>query len=242
MEEKSLFKIVEKIHDHLTKGERADEILKGDFLDSLLLSNSKLSNDSSNNSSLFIKRAKLLDLLRKYGGNHQLLTLKPEIIVANVDEDSLNDSKSNELVNSVTAAINEKPIILCCSLEEQLAKIEDENERNELMIEYGIKETGLDQIVKHCAKILGIQVFFTLGPKEARAWRFKIGDTASKASSIIHSDIERGFICAETISWDILLNEFHGNEDEAKKKGKIRIEGRDYKAKDGDVYHFRFNV
>ncbi|GAA0177268.1 redox-regulated ATPase YchF [Clostridium sediminicola] len=171
-----------------------------------------------------------------------LITSKPIIYVANVSEDDIMSQEDNELVKLVkeyASKENSEVIKICAKIEEELSTLEDE-ERIELLGEYGLTEAGLDLLIKSSYKLLGLMSFLTAGPQEIRAWTIKIGTKAPKAASKIHSDIERGFIRAETISFDKLIE--CGSEAAAKEKGFYRLEGKEYIMKDGDVVNFRFNV
>lgn len=171
-----------------------------------------------------------------------LITSKPIIYVSNVSEDDIMSGEDNELVKLVrdyATKENSEVIKICAKIEEELSTLEDE-ERLELLGEYGLTEAGLDLLIKSSYKLLGLMSFLTAGPQEIRAWTIKFGTKAPKAASKIHSDIERGFIRAETISFDKLVE--CGSEAAAKEKGFYRLEGKEYIMKDGDVVNFRFNV
>ena len=168
-----------------------------------------------------------------------LLTFKPVIYCANIAE---GEEEENEMVKKVKSyAQKEKSgvIAVCASLEEELALLEEE-ERTLFLEELGIKENGLDKLVKACYSLLGLISFLTAGEKESRAWRIVQGTKAPQAAGTIHSDFERGFIRAEVIDYETLME--LGSFVNAKAKGKIRSEGKDYIIKDGDVVEFRFNV
>lgn len=171
----------------------------------------------------------------------ELLTMKPELFVVNLDENELTD-KESETVRSISKIAEETqtPVIgICASLEEELAEMEDD-ERKAFMDEYGLPETGLDRLIKLGYDYLGLITFFTIKGKEARAWAVERGISARKAAGKIHSDMERGFIAAEVIGWEELLNA--ASLAAAKEKGIVRLEGRDYNIKDGEVILFRFKV
>ncbi len=167
----------------------------------------------------------------------QLLTLKPIIYLFNLDEDQLNNSlKKEELTNLVAPA---KAIFVNAKLEDELRGL-DENDRQELLESYGQSEPGLNKVINAAYDILGLQSYLTAGPKEVRAWTIKKGATAPQAAGVIHSDFERGFIAAQVIDYNDLINA--GSEQAAKQQGKIRTEGKDYIMKPNDVVEFRFNV
>jgi GTP-binding protein YchF len=165
-----------------------------------------------------------------------LLTAKPFIYVFNVDEDALSDSALAErLIGSVAPA---SAIVLCAQIEAELARMPADDAR-ELLESYGQTESGLEQLVHVGFATLGLQTFLTAGPKEARAWTIHIGDTAPKAAGVIHTDFEKGFIKAEVVSFEDLLQT--KTVVAARAAGKARMEGKDYVMRDGDVVEFRFN-
>ena len=170
-----------------------------------------------------------------------LLTNKPVIYAANVDEDSLLED-GNEYVDRVkTYAQGEKSevVILSGKIESDIAELEDD-EKSFFLEELGLKESGLDKLIKKSYKILGLISFLTTGPKETRAWTVKEGSTAPQAAGKIHTDFERGFIRAEIVTYDDL--DRLGSMVKVKEEGKLRLEGKEYLIKDGDVILFRFNV
>ena len=128
---------------------------------------------------------------------------------------------------------------MCASIEEEIAEL-DEAEKEMFLQELGIKESGLDQLIKAAYHLLGLGTYFTAGEQEVRAWTFRKGMKAPQAAGIIHSDFERGFIRAETVSYDDLMEA--GSMAKARENGKVRLEGKDYIVQDGDIIHFRFNV
>ncbi|WP_234119932.1 redox-regulated ATPase YchF [Clostridium hydrogenum] len=172
-----------------------------------------------------------------------LLTSKPVLYAANVSEDDvLSGNMENELVKRVEALAEKEHsevIPICASLEEQLSSLNDE-EQKEMLDEYGLESSGLDRLVEKSYKLLGLMSFLTAGPDEVRAWTIVNGTKAPKAAGKIHTDIERGFIRAEVISYDDLVA--CGSESAAKEKGLYRLEGKDYIMQEGDVVFFRFNV
>ncbi|WP_077623762.1 redox-regulated ATPase YchF [Sediminibacillus massiliensis] len=171
-----------------------------------------------------------------------LLTNKPVLYVANVGEDELLEADQNEyvkLVRQFAATENAEVIVISAKVESEIAELEGE-EKAEFLEELGIKESGLDQLIKAAYQLLGLATYFTAGEQEVRAWTFRKGIKAPQAAGIIHTDFERGFIRAETVSYDDLVEA--GSMNAAKEKGKVRLEGKDYLVKDGDVIHFRFNV
>lgn len=172
--------------------------------------------------------------------SYQLLTAKPIIYVANVAEDEL--LSGNPHVQEIKDhAIKEGSIVItiCSRMEEELSELEPK-EKIEFLEEYEIKESGLDQLIRATYALLGLETYFTCGPKEVRAWTFRKGMKAPACAGIIHSDFERGFIRAEVISYQDLIS--CGSEAKVKEEGKLRVEGKNYEMKDGDICHFRFNV
>jgi ribosome-binding ATPase len=171
-----------------------------------------------------------------------LLTMKPVLYVANVGEDDVADPSSNEyvrLVREFAQKDNAEVIVICAKIEEEIAELEGE-EKEMFLSELGIQESGLDQLIRSAYHLLGLATYFTAGVQEVRAWTFRHGMKAPQCAGIIHSDFERGFIRAETVSYSDLLA--GGNMNAAREAGKVRLEGKDYVVKDGDVIHFRFNV
>ncbi|WP_457983015.1 redox-regulated ATPase YchF [Bacillus paralicheniformis] len=171
-----------------------------------------------------------------------LLTTKPVLYVANVSEDEVADPSGNEYVQKVrefAAAEKAEVIVVCAKIESEIAELEGE-EKAMFLEELGIEESGLDQLIKASYSLLGLATYFTAGEQEVRAWTFKKGMKAPECAGIIHTDFERGFIRAETVAYDDLLEA--GSMASAKEAGKVRLEGKEYIVKDGDVIHFRFNV
>jgi len=171
-----------------------------------------------------------------------LLTAKPVLYVANVSEDDVVAPEDNEHVQKVkelASAEDAEVIIVSASIEEEISEL-DEDEKQMFLEELGIEESGLDQLVRAAYDLLDLGTYFTAGEKEVRAWTFRKGMTAPQAAGIIHTDFERGFIRAETVSYEDLIEA--GSMARARELGKIRLEGKDYIVQDGDVIHFRFNV
>ena len=171
-----------------------------------------------------------------------LLTSKDVLYAANISEEDLMAGEENEMVKKVKEhAMNENSgiVTICARLEEELSGLEDD-EKIEMLAEYGINETGLNRLIKESYRLLGLMSFLTAGPQEIRAWTIKIGTKAPVAAGKIHSDIQRGFIRAEVISYDALMES--GSEAHAKEKGLYRVEGKEYVMREGDVVNFRFNV
>ena len=168
-----------------------------------------------------------------------LLTMKPVIYVANVDESGLQGNSYTEKVTAAAQAEGAECIVLCAKLEEDLSELDDE-EREMFMAEYGLEESGLDKLVKASYKLLGLISYLTAGEKETRAWTIVKGTKAPQAAGKIHSDFEKGFIRAEIVDYETLLE--CGSFAAAKEKGKVRSEGKDYVMRENDVVLFRFNV
>ncbi|CDQ37868.1 MULTISPECIES: redox-regulated ATPase YchF [Virgibacillus] len=171
-----------------------------------------------------------------------LLTSKPTLYVANVSEAEITDPDSNENVQKVKAYAakeNAQVIVVCAKIEEEIAEL-DQEEKELFLEDLGIAESGLDKLIKAAYSLLGLATYFTAGEQEVRAWTFRKGIKAPQAAGIIHTDFERGFIRAETVSYDDLIAA--GTMNQAKENGRVRLEGKEYIVKDGDVIHFRFNV
>ncbi|HEX6866961.1 MAG TPA: redox-regulated ATPase YchF [Caulobacteraceae bacterium] len=170
----------------------------------------------------------------------QLLTAQPALYVANVDEAAAADGNAlSKLVEERAARDNAKTVVISAKIESEIAMLEPD-ERSEFLETMGLAEPGLNRLIHEAYALLGLQTYFTVGPKEARAWTIHVGDTAPKAAGAIHTDFEKGFIRAETVAYDdyVRLN----GEAGAREAGKMRSEGKDYVVADGDVMHFRFNV
>ena len=171
-----------------------------------------------------------------------LLTMKPSLYIANVSEEQLQDAENDENVKKViefAKTENAQVIPLCIKIEEELAVLEDED-KVEMLEALGLAESGLDKVIKASYDLLGLMSFLTAGEPEVRAWTIKKGTKAPQAAGKIHSDIERGFIRAEIVSYNDLVKE--GSMNAAKEKGLVRSEGKEYVMKDGDIVLFRFNV
>ena len=170
----------------------------------------------------------------------QLLTSKPELYVANVDEGSAeNGNAMSAKVAERAARDHASSVAISAKIESEIALL-DASERTEFLETIGLAEPGLNRLIREAYKLLGLQTYFTVGPKEARAWTIEVGQTAPQAAGVIHTDFEKGFIRAETIAYDdyVRLN----GENGAREAGKMRLEGKEYVVRDGDVMHFRFNT
>ena len=168
-----------------------------------------------------------------------LLTMKPVMYIANVNEDGFENNPYLDAVNRHAAQEGAIVVPVCAAIEAELVELEDD-EKQEFLQELGLDEPGLNRVIRGGYQLLSLQTYFTAGEKEVRAWTVSIGATAPKAAAVIHTDFERGFIRAETISYQDFVE--YGGEHGAKDAGKLRVEGKDYIVKDGDVMHFRFNV
>ena len=171
-----------------------------------------------------------------------LLTMKPVLYVANVSEEDLLSPEDNELVKKVKAFAaeeNSQVIVVCAKVEEEIAELEGD-EKEMFLEELGIKESGLDQLIRAAYHLLGLRTYFTAGVQEVRAWTIREGTKAPQAAGVIHSDFERGFIRAEIVAYNDLIEA--GSMNAAKEKGEVRLEGKEYIVEDGDIIHFRFNV
>ena len=169
----------------------------------------------------------------------QLLTAKPVMYVANVAENGLRDNPLLAALEARAAAEGAAVVPVCAAIEAEIAQLA-ESERAEFLAELGLQEPGLDRVIRAAYRLLGLQTFFTAGPKEVRAWTVRVGASAPQAAGVIHTDFERGFIRAEVIAFaDYLAGK---GEAGARDAGKLRLEGKDYLVQEGDVMHFRFNV
>ncbi len=168
-----------------------------------------------------------------------LLTLKPLMYIANVREDGFTDNPHLDAVRARAAAEGAEVVPVCAAIEEELGQL-DESERMVFLEEMGLHEPGLDRVVRAGYKLLGLQTYFTAGVKEVRAWTVRKGATAPQAAAVIHTDFEKGFIRAETISFADFIK--YRGEAGARDAGRLRLEGKDYIVQEGDVLHFRFNV
>jgi GTP-binding protein YchF len=173
--------------------------------------------------------------LREY----HLLTSKPVMYIANVDEDGLDNNPYLDAVREYAKNEGSEVVAICAALEADIAQL-DEEDKAEFLEAHGLEEPGLNKVIRCGYRLLDLQTFFTAGPKEARAWTTRVGASAPKAAAEIHTDFERGFIRAEVISYDDYVA---GNgEQGAKESGRLRLEGKEYIVQEGDVMHFRFNV
>lgn len=168
-----------------------------------------------------------------------LITAKPAMYVANVRDDGFENNPHLEAVRALAAAENSHVVPVCAAIEAEMGDMADED-KTVFLADMGMTEPGLNRVIRAAYSLLGLQTYFTVGPKEVRAWTVRIGATAPQAAAVIHTDFEKGFIRAETIAYDDFIA--CKGEAGAKEKGKMRLEGKDYVVHDGDVMHFRFNV
>ncbi|WP_428243843.1 redox-regulated ATPase YchF [Gynuella sp.] len=185
--------------------------------------------------SLELSEEELLILDREF----HFLTSKPTMYIANVAEDGFENNPHLDKVMALAKEEGAEVVVICNKLESEIAELEDE-EKGEFLQDLGWEEPGLHRVIRAGYKLLGLQTYFTAGVKEVRAWTVKVGATAPKAAAVIHTDFEKGFIRAETVSYEDFVK--YSGEAGAKEAGKWRLEGKDYVVQDGDVMHFRFNV
>jgi GTP-binding protein YchF len=168
-----------------------------------------------------------------------LLTAKPVMYIANVDEEGFENNPHLDAVRAIAESENAEVVAICNKLEAEIAELEDA-EKMEFLQDLGMEEPGLDRVIRAGYQLLGLQTYFTAGVKEVRAWTVKIGATAPEAAAVIHTDFEKGFIRAEIVAYSDFID--NNGENGAKEAGKWRLEGKEYVVCDGDVIHFRFNV
>lgn len=191
-----------------------------------------------------IRTMELSDDEWTYVNTLDLLSSKPVIYVSNVSEEDLaNDGADNSMVAAVREFAKTESsdvVVICAQIEAEISELETDEEKKEFLETLGLEQSGLDKLIQASYHLLGLISFLTAGPQEVRAWTIKKGSKAPQAGGKIHSDIERGFIKAETIAFDDLVE--HGTMSAAKEKGLVRLEGKEYVVKDGDVILFKFNV
>ena len=168
-----------------------------------------------------------------------LLTLKPLMYIANVKEDGFSNNPHLDKVRERAAIEGAEVVPVCAAIEEELSQLEDAD-KLAFLADMGLDEPGLNRVIRAGYKLLGLQTYFTAGEKEVRAWQVKKGSTAPQAAAVIHTDFERGFIRAETIAYDDYIK--YKGESGSRDAGRLRLEGKDYLVREGDVLHFRFNV
>ena len=168
-----------------------------------------------------------------------LLTVKPTMYIANVDEDGFAGNAWTEQLEAIATAEKAVVVIICNKLEAEIAELEAD-EKLEFLTDLGLREAGLDRVIRAGYQLLGLHTYFTAGVKEVRAWTVQVGATAVEAAGVIHTDFQKGFIRAEVVSYDDFIT--HNGEQGARNAGRWRLEGKDYVVQDGDIIHFRFNV
>jgi GTP-binding protein YchF len=191
--------------------------------------------DGGNPARTLVKEAEEKKILREL----HLITLKPLMYVANVAENGFENNPHLEALKKMAAAEGADVVPVCAAIEAEISQLE-EADRADFLKEMGLSEPGLNRVIRAGYKLLGLQTYFTAGVKEVRAWTVKAGSTAPQAAGVIHTDFEKGFIRAEVIAYDDFIA--CKGESGAKEVGKLRLEGKEYIVKEGDVMHFRFNV
>ncbi len=167
------------------------------------------------------------------------LTDKPVLYIANVEDIGQDCNPHLPVIQQLATSESAQVVVVCAALEQELTELAEQDVAP-FLEEMGLQEAGLNRVIRSAYSLLGLQTFFTAGPKEVRAWTIATGATAAQSAGTIHSDFERGFICAETVAWDDYIR--YGGVQGAAGAGKLRLEGRNYIVRDGDVMHFRFNV
>jgi len=188
-----------------------------------------------------LRDIEILEQDRKFIDDLFLLTIKPVVYVCNVDSESA--VSGNHYVDEVKEFLKDERteiLVLAAKLESEIAELDDENDRKEFLYDAGLFEPGVNKLIRSAYSLLNLISFFTVGPKEIRAWTIRKGMTAPMAAGVIHSDLERGFIRAEVMKYDDFVS--LGSEQTCKEKGKLHIEGKNYIVQDGDILHVRFNV
>ncbi|UCG18750.1 MAG: redox-regulated ATPase YchF [Thiotrichales bacterium] len=168
-----------------------------------------------------------------------LLTIKPMMLIANVAEDGFENNPLLDAVRARAVELGANVVPVCAAIEAEISQLDDD-EKSMFLAEMGLEEPGLNRIIRAGYELLGFQTYFTAGVKEVRAWTIPVGATAPQAAGVIHTDFERGFIRAEVMSYDDFVA--YKGEAGCKEAGKLRLEGKEYLVKDGDIMHFRFNV
>ena len=169
-----------------------------------------------------------------------MITVKPTMYIANVAEDGFENNPYLDKVREIAANENAVVVPVCNKIEQEISELEDAEDVAMFLEEMGQSEPGLNRVIRAGYDLLGLQTYFTAGVKEVRAWTVKVGATAPQAAGVIHTDFERGFIRAETMSYDDFIA--NNGEQGCKAAGKLRVEGKEYIVKDGDILHFLFNV
>jgi GTP-binding protein YchF len=224
---------VERSYERATRGSKAgdkDAIARRDLLDRLR---------KQLDSGMPARAVSMSDAERVMIKEYHLLTAKPVMYVANVSEKGFENNPHLEAVRKRAVEENAVVVPVCAAIEAEIAQL-DAADRKDFLDELGLEEPGLDRVIRGAYRLLGLQTFFTAGPKEVRAWTVRAGSTAPQAAGVIHTDFERGFIRAEVITFDDYIA--GRGEAGARDAGKMRLEGKEYIVREGDVMHFRFNV
>jgi len=224
---------VERAYQRAIKGSKAGDkeaIARRDLLERLR---------KQLDSGLPARAVTLSDVERVMIKEYHLLTAKPVMYVANVAENGFENNPYLDEVHKRATGENSVVVAVCAAIEAEIAQL-DAADRKDFLDELGLEEPGLDRVIRGAYRLLGLQTFFTAGPKEVRAWTVRAGSTAPQAAGVIHTDFERGFIRAEVIAFDDYIA--GRGEAGARDAGKLRLEGKEYIVREGDVMHFRFNV
>ena len=227
-------KKIEKIRENFIKNNRGQK-LDESILELFELIYKTLSSGET------LDRLNLLEGQKKLLSQHNFVTLKPQLFVGNIDEKSI--TQRNELIDLIknySNKKNKKCLFICASVEAEIAQLKNEAEKIDFLNSMNIKNSSLDKLILNGYALLDLITFFTSGPNESRSWSCKLGTKAPGAGAKIHSDFERGFIKAETIDYHDFIK--YGGENKCREFGKIRLEGKDYEVKDGDIITFKFNV
>lgn len=188
-----------------------------------------------------VRTADVTEAEAKFIEDLSLLSAKPVLYICNVDEGSaVQGNQYVEAMKEVLKGEGSELLVIAAGMEADIAELEEEADRNEFLEEMGLLEPGVDKLIRSSYKLLNLKTFFTVGPKEIRAWTIREGMTAPQAAGVIHSDLERGFIRAEVMHYNDFVS--LGSEQACKDKGKLHIEGKAYVVEDGDILHIRFNV
>ena len=199
----------------------------------------KIQDKLNNNES--IKNMDIPDELKDFTNSLNLISNKPMLFICNVDEKSIiNGNKYSEIVKKKASKESNKVVIVSAAIESQIAEFKEEKDKIELLKDIGLNETTLSKVIVAGYSLLNLNTFFTSGPKESRAWTIKKNSTAPEAAGKIHTDFKKGFIKAETISYEDFIK--YNGEINCRNEGKLRQEGREYIVKDGDIFHFLFNI
>ncbi len=219
--------------------EKASKIAKTGNKDAIALQGALAGIRSHLDDGLAVRTLEKTDLQNEILKSIHLITNKPVMYIANLDEVGFENNIYLNAVHKHAESEGAQFVPICAAIESEIALLDDKD-KEEFLNDLGFNEPGLDRVIRHAYKLLGLQTYFTAGEKEARAWTIKGGATAPQAAGVIHTDFEKGFIRAETISYDDFIR---GNgEQGAREAGRLRLEGKEYIVQEGDILHFRFNV